>query len=104
MYAYRPGDRSQNKWKDEFPIRFFAIIKFDKEVDGNKEIQKKIPVEDEDIPRQKGFGKVHRSDKGDHVPESIEPSQVYHDEEDGHDDGRGGKQLPEDNDLFNGLE
>jgi hypothetical protein len=34
----RPGDGEENERKDEFPIGFLPIIKFDEEVDRDKDV------------------------------------------------------------------
>ena len=42
--------------------------------------------------------------KGNHVPETVEPSEIDHDKEDGHRDGGGSEEFPKDDNLFDRLE
>ena len=67
---------------------------------GIKKVQEEIAIQDEDIPSEERLGKIHRPKERNHVPEPVQPSQVDHHEENGHDDGGSGKKFSQNDDLL----
>src|SRR4030042_2152960 len=104
MNSDSPRDGNEDEGEDEFPVWFFPVIKFDQEVNRDKEIQEQIAIEDKDIPCQKRSREVHQSDKRNHVPDPVEPAEVNNHKENGHDDRGGGNKFSEDDDFLDRLE
>ena len=87
MDADRPHDRDKDKGNIEDPGGLAVMVLAVEQVATNMEVEYKIAVEHDDVPRQERDRKVKLSDNRNKVPEPVRPPQVYRNENEAHNDG-----------------
>ncbi len=74
------------------------------DVSGNEQVQKKVAIENDNVPAQHGLGKIQDAEPRDQVPNAVSPPQVGSYEHEAHAKSGHCEPLAHDHDILDGTE